>query len=77
MVSAVEDGGEGGGDLVCRDGDEGLFVTRNAELEERDAVAVEERGVCFRYSSRMRVSTERRPSVRRKGKCFFLGKEER
>ena len=29
------------------------------------------------YSSRMSVSTERRPSVRRKGKCFFLGKLER
>lgn len=43
MVASIEDCSECGCDLVGGDGDERLFVTGDAKLEEGDSVLVEER----------------------------------
>ena len=45
VIPTVKNGREGSGDLVIGDGNEGLFVARNAELEESDAVLIEKAGV--------------------------------
>lgn len=47
MVAAVQNGCQGGGDLVRRDGYERFFVSWNAKLEQCDSVLVEEGRVGF------------------------------
>lgn len=41
VIATIQNGGEGGSDLVGRNGDEGFFVSWNPELEKGDAIGVE------------------------------------